>query len=104
MGKTSLAKAILHLPEITARYEQNRFFVASDSAATSVNLASLIASCLSLQPGKNPTNTVLKHFDDGPSCLLILDNLETAWEVSRADVEEFLALLTSISHLALLVG
>ncbi|KAJ7738554.1 hypothetical protein B0H14DRAFT_3168166 [Mycena olivaceomarginata] len=34
MGKTSLARAVLHHPDIMARYVQNRFFVACNSAMT----------------------------------------------------------------------
>jgi hypothetical protein len=42
----------------------------------------------------------------GPRSLLILDNLETVWEPqeSRADIEEFLSLITDVEHLALMVG
>jgi hypothetical protein len=37
---------------------------------------------------------------------LVLDNLETLWEPAnaRADIEEFLSLLTDIKHLALIVS
>ncbi|KAJ7874606.1 hypothetical protein B0H13DRAFT_2551486 [Mycena leptocephala] len=41
-----------------------------------------------------------------PPSLLILDNLETLWEPteSRANVEEFLSLLTGVEHLALVIS
>ncbi|KAJ7804996.1 hypothetical protein B0H14DRAFT_2527051 [Mycena olivaceomarginata] len=99
MGKTSLARAVLHHPDITARYVQNRFFVACNSATTKVELANLIGSHLGLKPGKDLTKAVLQHFSNNPPSLLILDELETLWEPasSRGNIEEFLSLLTGIT-------
>ncbi|KAJ7131116.1 hypothetical protein C8R44DRAFT_850016 [Mycena epipterygia] len=79
IGKTSLARAALHHPQISAKY-QHRFFVAADSATTSIELAALTGSHLGLKP-------------------------ETPWEPleSRGGVEEFLSLLTDIPHLALII-
>ncbi|KAJ7124585.1 hypothetical protein C8R43DRAFT_1111693 [Mycena crocata] len=59
MGKTSLARAILHHPEITAKYEQHRFFVACDSASNRVELAGLIEAHLGLKRGKDPICAVM---------------------------------------------
>ncbi|KAJ7472523.1 P-loop containing nucleoside triphosphate hydrolase protein [Mycena latifolia] len=104
MGKTSLAKATLHHPEITAKYEQC-FFVVADSVTTSVELSGLIGEHIGLKPGKDVTNQVIHYFaTHGPS-LLILDNLETPWEPlkSRGEVEELLAKLTDVPHLALVI-
>ncbi|KAJ7914454.1 hypothetical protein B0H13DRAFT_1872983 [Mycena leptocephala] len=87
------------------RYDQQRFFVACDSAATQVELAALIGTHLGLKPGKDLTHPVIQHFSSGPQSLLILDNLETLWESteSRGNIEEFLSLLTSVDHLALMI-
>ncbi|KAJ7848249.1 hypothetical protein B0H14DRAFT_3673445 [Mycena olivaceomarginata] len=41
MGKTSLAKAVLHHPDISEKFE-HRFFVSAESATNSVELAALI--------------------------------------------------------------
>jgi hypothetical protein len=76
MGKTSLATAALHNPDIGAKYEQ-RVFVACDSATSPLELAALIGSHVGLKPGKDLTKPVLQYFSRGPPCLLILDNLET---------------------------
>jgi predicted ATPase len=105
MGKTSLARAALHHPEISARYEHLRFFVACDTVSTSVQLAGLIGTHLGLKPGKDLTRAVTQYFSRNPPALLVLDNLETIWEPmeSRGDVEKFLALLTSVNHLAIIV-
>jgi predicted ATPase len=105
MGKSSLARAVLHHTGITTRY-QDRFFVACDSAASQQDLANLIAGHLGLKPGENLTRPVIQQFSHGPPCLLILDNLETLWDrrECRDSIEEFLSLLTDVDHLALVVS
>lgn len=105
MGKTSLARATLHHPEIIARYE-NRFFVSADSATNSIELAALLGAHVGLKPSKNLTRAVVQYFAQNTKLgLLVLDNLETPWEPreSRTAVEEFLALLSGVPHLALIV-
>ncbi|KAJ7462917.1 hypothetical protein FB451DRAFT_1494989 [Mycena latifolia] len=104
MGKTSLAKAALHHPDIAAKYEQC-FFVVADSVTTNVGLSGLIGEHIGFEPAKDATTSVLQYFaTHGPS-LLILDNLETSWEPlkSRGDVEELLSKLTDLPHLALMI-
>jgi SpoVK/Ycf46/Vps4 family AAA+-type ATPase len=105
MGKTSLAKAVLHHPAIVTKY-QHRFFITSDSAATSIELVALIGSHIGLKPGKDLTKQLVQYFATSSSCLLIVDNLETVWDPidSRSQVEEFLSILTDIPHLDLIVG
>ncbi|KAJ7495579.1 hypothetical protein FB451DRAFT_1164307 [Mycena latifolia] len=105
MGKTSLARAVLHHPQISAKYEKHRFFVACDAASSSVHLAALIGAHVGLQPGQDLTKPVIWYFSNGPPSLLILDNLETVWEPkeSRANVEKLLALLEDIEHLTLII-
>jgi Cdc6-like AAA superfamily ATPase len=106
MGKTSLARAVIHHTEITQRYNQQRFFIACDAAATQVELAALIGTHVGLKPGKDLTRPVIQYFSSSSDSLLILDNLETLWEPvkSRGNIEEFLSLLTGVNHLALVVG
>ncbi|KAJ7829151.1 P-loop containing nucleoside triphosphate hydrolase protein [Mycena leptocephala] len=105
MGKTSLARVVLHHSQITARYGQHRFFVACDSASTKVELMALVGAHLSLKPGKDLTQHVIHYFSSNSPCLLILDNLETVWEPTepRDDIEELLSLLTDIQDLALII-
>ncbi|KAJ7620761.1 hypothetical protein DFH06DRAFT_1143866 [Mycena polygramma] len=105
MGKTTIARVVLHNLHITAQYGQHRHFVACDSATTKVEVAALIGAHLGLKPGKDLTRAVLQFFAMNPASLLILDNLETAWDPleSRNGVEEFLSLLTDVKHLALLI-
>ncbi|KAJ6596346.1 P-loop containing nucleoside triphosphate hydrolase protein, partial [Mycena vulgaris] len=105
IGKTSLARAVLHHSDITSRYGQQRLFLACDSVPTKVELVGLLGNHLELKPGKDLTQDILRHLSSGPPTLLIFDNLETSWEPpqSRRDIEEFLSLLTDIKHLALMI-
>ncbi|KAJ7349728.1 hypothetical protein DFH08DRAFT_935707 [Mycena albidolilacea] len=104
MGKTSLAKVILHYPQTLEKF-QHRFFVSAEAATTSIELAALIGLHVGLNPGTNLTRPVVQYLSQKPSCLLILDNLETVWEPmqSRGGIEEFLSLLTEVKQLALLI-
>ncbi|KAJ7849732.1 P-loop containing nucleoside triphosphate hydrolase protein, partial [Mycena leptocephala] len=104
MGKTSLARAALHHPDVVHKYE-HRVFVAADSVTNERELATLIAVHLGLRPAKYIVQQVVQHFSKGSPCLLVVDNLETVWEPldSRGDVKEFLSLLTDIKHLALII-
>ncbi|KAJ7798420.1 P-loop containing nucleoside triphosphate hydrolase protein, partial [Mycena leptocephala] len=106
IGKTSLARAILHHKEIHSRYQENRVFVACDSASTKLELAALIGAHLGLESGKDLTKPIMEHFSQGPPCLLVLDNLETVWEPaeSRRDIEDLVCLLADVQHLALIVN
>ncbi|KAJ7110952.1 hypothetical protein C8R44DRAFT_742726 [Mycena epipterygia] len=104
IGKTSLARAALHHPEVAAKYE-HRFFIGADSATTSIELVALTGSYLGLKPGNDLTKVIVQVLSRGPPCLLVLYNLETSWEQleSRSGVEEFLSLLADVPHLALII-
>ncbi|KAJ7173280.1 P-loop containing nucleoside triphosphate hydrolase protein, partial [Mycena filopes] len=103
MGKTSLAKALLHHPEIAAKYLQHRYFVPCDFATTEEELSMVLGEYVG--PRKSLTATIVQQLSNGPDSLLILDNLETAWEPtgSRKGVEELLSVLAGIPHLALII-
>ncbi|KAJ7711092.1 P-loop containing nucleoside triphosphate hydrolase protein, partial [Mycena metata] len=104
MGKTALARAVLHHTDTCARFE-HRFFVSAEAATTAVELAALIGLHLGL-PGVNIAHTVVQYFASQASpSLLVLDNLETPWEPSQAreGVENLLSLLAAVEHLALVV-
>ncbi|KAJ6596302.1 P-loop containing nucleoside triphosphate hydrolase protein, partial [Mycena vulgaris] len=105
MGKTSLARAVLHHVEIASRYDQHRFFIACDAVSTQSELVALIGMHLGIKAGKDLTRNILQHLSSSPASLLILDNLETPWEPleSRRDVEKFLSLIADIQHLALII-
>ncbi|KAJ7264301.1 hypothetical protein C8J57DRAFT_1230769 [Mycena rebaudengoi] len=104
MGKTSLATAALHNPQVEAKYTQ-RYFVPCHSSPTCTELAVTIADHVRLEKGSNMAKKVAHYFAHAPPSLLILDNLETPWEShsSRSELEEFLSLLTEVPHLGLMV-
>ncbi|KAJ7190024.1 P-loop containing nucleoside triphosphate hydrolase protein, partial [Mycena pura] len=105
MGKTSLARAVLHHPDIIHKHGECRIFVACDVASTMPELVVLIVNYLGLKLAEDPTQQIIHHFENRPPILLILDNLETVWESpgSRKETEEFLALLADLKHLALII-
>ncbi|KAJ7239115.1 P-loop containing nucleoside triphosphate hydrolase protein, partial [Mycena rebaudengoi] len=104
MGKTSLATAALHNPQVEAKYS-HRYFVPCHSSPTCTELAVTIADHIGLEKGSNMTKKIAHYFAHAPPSLLVLDNLETTWETlsSRSEVEEFLSLLTDIPHLGLMI-
>ncbi|KAJ7025231.1 P-loop containing nucleoside triphosphate hydrolase protein, partial [Mycena alexandri] len=105
MGKTSLSMAVLHHSKIATKYGTNRFFIPCDGSTNKVDLAGLIGAHLGLKPGKDLTKAVLRHLDNAPPTLLVLDNLDTLWDPAkyRKEIEEFLSLLTDITSLALVI-
>ncbi|KAJ7224799.1 hypothetical protein C8J57DRAFT_1093958, partial [Mycena rebaudengoi] len=104
MGKTSLATAALHNPQVEAKYS-HRYFVPCHSSPTCTELAVTIAAHIGLEKGSKMANKVAHYFAHAPPSLLVLDNLETTWETlsSRSEVEEFLSLLTDVPHLGLMI-
>ncbi|KAJ7063926.1 hypothetical protein C8F01DRAFT_1367382 [Mycena amicta] len=104
IGKTAIAKAVLHHPAVKDKFPR-QIFVPCHTASNKVELAALIASYIGLKPGRDLTRAVLRQFTNGPATLLVLDNIETAWEAmeARAEVEDFLSLLSEIAHLGLVI-
>ncbi|KAJ7159762.1 hypothetical protein C8R46DRAFT_809429, partial [Mycena filopes] len=101
MGKTSLARAALHAPEIITQYGPS--VAADDHPQGPLRTTSPL---LRLAGGKSDlTRAVVHHFATGAPALLILDNLETVWDPSesREEVEEFLSLLADVKHLAIII-
>ncbi|KAJ7256292.1 hypothetical protein C8J57DRAFT_1650715 [Mycena rebaudengoi] len=104
MGKTSLARAALHNLQVEAKYTQ-RYFVPCHSSPTCTELTATIADHVGLEKGSNMAKQIAHYFAHAPPSLLVLDNLETCWEslTCHSEVEEFLSLLTDVSHLALII-
>ncbi|KAK6974326.1 ATPase-AAA-core domain-containing protein [Favolaschia claudopus] len=104
MGKTSLARVVLHHPYMLAKFK-HRFFVSAESAGNSIDLAALVGLHVGLDPAPDLTNSVVHYFQKTQDCLLVLDNLETIWDIpeSQHTVEQFLSMLDDVAHLALIV-
>ncbi|KAJ7453466.1 P-loop containing nucleoside triphosphate hydrolase protein, partial [Mycena latifolia] len=105
IGKTSLARGIVHHPDISARYGAHRVFIPCDTASDAIQLACLIGAHVGMKPGTNLTQAVIRYFTSSPPSLLVLDSLETVWEAreTRVAVEKFLALLSGLDNLALII-
>ncbi|KAJ7282816.1 hypothetical protein C8J57DRAFT_1499782 [Mycena rebaudengoi] len=106
IGKSSLALTILHSPESVTKFDAHRYFVSCDAAASHVDVASAIAAYLGLEQQAKVAKAVIRHLSAIKSpILLVLDNIETPWESleTRAQVEEFLSLLTDVQQLNLVV-
>ncbi|KAJ7252166.1 hypothetical protein C8J57DRAFT_1718391 [Mycena rebaudengoi] len=104
IGKTSLAAAALHNPQVEAKYS-HQYFVPCHSSPTCTELAAAIADHIGLEKGSNMAKKIAHYFAHAAPSLLVLDNLETPWESfsSRSYVEEFLSLLTDVPHLGLMI-
>ncbi|KAJ7195917.1 hypothetical protein GGX14DRAFT_403652 [Mycena pura] len=70
MGKTSLARAVLHHPDITLKYGECRMFVACDVASTMAELVTLIANYLGPETDKNPKQQIMHYFASRPRLCL----------------------------------
>ncbi|KAJ7479310.1 hypothetical protein FB451DRAFT_1172422 [Mycena latifolia] len=89
MGKTSLATAVLHHPDVVADYPHRIF----------------LASHIGIEKTANLARKIARHLSYDARSLLVLDNFETPWEpsASRSEVEEFLSLLADVSNVAVLI-
>jgi len=113
IGKSALATAVLHDSRVVQDYKTSRFFVrcdgplsASDPAGSSNSkekLISIIATSLDISTSdRSMENAVVRFFSKEPS-ILVLDNLETLWDVSNREFDEFLQRLVGVSMLKLIV-
>ncbi|KAJ7106957.1 hypothetical protein C8R44DRAFT_805003 [Mycena epipterygia] len=104
IGKTTLATAVLHHTNIVSKYCA-RYFIPCDSADTTAQLINTVSHYLGLEPSRRPAEMITHYFTDSGPSILVLDNLDTAWEPAdnRCGVEEFLALLSGIEQLALVI-
>ncbi|KAJ7457808.1 hypothetical protein FB451DRAFT_1564132 [Mycena latifolia] len=104
IGKTALALATLHHRLVQQKYA-HRHFVSCESANSGMELISAVRAHLGLEPSRQLSRMIVRHFWDSGPAVLVLDNMETSWEPvsNRANVEEFLSSLTDVPHLALLI-
>ncbi|KAK7030065.1 CTLH domain-containing protein [Favolaschia claudopus] len=104
MGKTALALATVHHPDVMAKYPE-RHFVSCESATSYAELLVSLGLHLGPEPSWQSPKAILNYFGACGPCLLVLDNFETPWEASesRSEVEEFIGQLSGIPTLALLL-
>ncbi|KAJ7746341.1 P-loop containing nucleoside triphosphate hydrolase protein [Mycena metata] len=104
IGKTSLARAVVHHPTLDTKYPR-RFFVSCETSNSLSELLAAIVSGLGLEPSNVPLRCILGSLSGDAPVLLVLDNLETPWEplACRDGIEELLSKVTELSHLSLVV-
>ncbi|KAF7294000.1 NB-ARC domain-containing protein [Mycena kentingensis (nom. inval.)] len=104
IGKTALAKTVMHHAAVTGKFAQ-RYFVACDSTRTVSDVAFALAAALGLEIASKPGAAVLHHLGAQSASLVVLDNFETPWEdeTTRAAVEDFLVSLAELPQVGLLV-
>ncbi|KAJ6562988.1 hypothetical protein DFH09DRAFT_850382, partial [Mycena vulgaris] len=95
IGKTALAKTVLHNEDVIQKYPK-RLFISCDSLLTTTQLISSIGSSLGLTAQNQSANAISAHLAESDPTLLILDNLETPREQpdSKIEIEDFLATLS----------
>ncbi|KAF7325575.1 ATPase-AAA-core domain-containing protein [Mycena kentingensis (nom. inval.)] len=106
IGKTSLARAVLHHSDIRAKYPPKCcIYTSGDTALNPQEVLVGVARGLGLEPGRNPRGEIASYLAGKAPHLLVLDNLETVWEPTefRREVETILAFLAGIENVALLV-
>lgn len=104
IGKTELTKAVAHDPRVVARFGQRRWFVALETATSAKAMRYAIVHALGCDP-KSDFEEALDMLRERPA-LIILDNLETAWEPigEREATEETLSDLANVPGVALLAS
>ncbi|KAJ7453859.1 hypothetical protein FB451DRAFT_1408738 [Mycena latifolia] len=106
IGKSSLALAVLHHEDLASRFGPRRYFISLESSTSASDMLAAIAAFFDIDVAAKVSRAIIKHLSSPPTpCVIVLDNLEDCWEnlSSRSEVEEFLSLLSEISHLELMV-
>ncbi|KAH7102247.1 P-loop containing nucleoside triphosphate hydrolase protein [Auriculariales sp. MPI-PUGE-AT-0066] len=107
MGKTSLAKAILHEEEVVNVLQDNRFFVSVEDVIDIESAAKRLAEQLGVGDTSDPQSAAISALQTLSRSLLVIDNLETLWFSNNAaaqkDTERFLQRLADVPSLTLIV-
>lgn len=107
IGKSTLCLAALHSADIVSKFSTRQYFVSCESASSASMLIHTVGRYFGAREDENPMMVIKGYIrrHNGPS-VLVLDNFETPWEPvnTRADVEEFLSLLSDIKQLAIIVS
>ncbi|EJU05846.1 hypothetical protein DACRYDRAFT_104334 [Dacryopinax primogenitus] len=107
MGKTDTAATVLHHEDIKRKYGSNRVFVSCDGITTADGIISTLATALKSPSTQesDPTALLTHHLESVEGfVLLVLDNLESAWDTpDRTAVEELLTHLSNVLNLSLVI-
>lgn len=96
---------VLHNEAIVEAFTTHRFFVTCETSQGKDDMVTAIARLLGVQGNKLQRQVVEKLKAYGQRVLLVLDNLETAWEpnTSKAQVEELLSTFAYLDNLSLVI-
>lgn len=103
LGKTTLAKHVLHHPATQNLYKARRYFVSCEAATDSDAFLNLLGGQLGLT-GRDLLKQTLKFLQNPDPTLLVLDNFESPWDSpEKLQVEEHLASLSNLQGVALII-
>ncbi|KAH7099918.1 hypothetical protein BKA62DRAFT_772044 [Auriculariales sp. MPI-PUGE-AT-0066] len=88
MGKTTLAKAILHDEAVVNIVQDNRFFVSVEDVIDIESAATRLAEQLGVGETSDPQSAAISALQTCSRSLLIIDNLETLWFSNNAAAQK----------------
>ncbi|KAH7098638.1 hypothetical protein BKA62DRAFT_674146 [Auriculariales sp. MPI-PUGE-AT-0066] len=107
IGKTSLAKAVLHDAKVVWLIPDNRFFLSVEDVIDIESASKRLVEQLGVEEASDPLSAAISAFMALPRSLLIIDNLETLWfgnnAAARTDTERMIQRLAHIPSLTLIV-
>ncbi|KZO96430.1 hypothetical protein CALVIDRAFT_116864 [Calocera viscosa TUFC12733] len=104
IGKTSIAATVIHNRRVKAKYGRRTLFVSCEGLVTAEGILNALAACLHVSSGSDVRRAVWTWLLSQGCILLVLDNLETAWDSpDKVNVEQLLGKLAELSSLSLLV-
>ncbi|KAF9477238.1 TPR-like protein [Pholiota conissans] len=103
-GKTTLARTILHHPDIVKRFE-GRYFLSCEGMSDAETLLLGLGSTLNLKVTPAAILSSMRRMLQTSTNLLCLDNFESPWEPfeTRSRVEELLEIIADIPNLSLMI-
>ncbi|KAJ7585937.1 P-loop containing nucleoside triphosphate hydrolase protein, partial [Mycena floridula] len=104
IGRSALALAVVHATQIFTKYGQYRFWISCDSALSANDLITIVTNYFGIESRDFRVDGIVRHLSNlKQPLLLVLDNLETPWEATQLEVEEFLSHITGIARLSLII-
>ena len=102
IGKTTLTQDAANHPNVVARFGARRWFVALETATDRDTFDAAMLAAIGLDPTARFA-AVTRRLAQAPT-LLVLDNLETAWERAGPAIEARLGELAAVPGVALLAS
>lgn len=107
LGKTTIAKAVVHHIDVAQSFRDRRFFVTAEAAAGVDDVVTGMLTTFRLAATSDPLASLLQHFRSHDRTLLVLDNLETIWNSAnakqRSATEDVLSKLDRVRSLTLII-